>query len=306
MEFVILYFSGTGNTELIATEIQQRLIHKGYVADIVSIEDIEKLKQISFEDKIIGFGYPIYKYSYPDIFIELFPFLESIGESQQYFQFATYARFTGYALNDFSKRLQKIGYRLLAEGCFKSPSCGMEARKEESGFDWKTVMFFENDIHVKLDAFVNGIIHAQVKSSKSECTFRFPPKRIVRAVVKDVEKTNYPKLQIDKAKCTVCGLCAKKCPDHNLVKEKDHISILDQYECLHCLRCMNRCSANAIFFGARTKGDNRYTLETRNRLYEKATSGYHENYWDVFRETVLAWRKNTLKYWRKHRNKPEV
>lgn len=306
MEFVILYFSGTGNTELITKEIQCRLVHKGHVVDVVNIEDKDRLENISFHDKIIGFGYPIYKYSYPDILNTLFPFLKNIGNHHNYFQYATYARFTGYALTDFSKRMNKMGYRLIAESCFKAPSCGIEGRKDESSFDWESVMFFENDIHNKLDAFVDEILLGQVKHRKPEGVCQSPFNIIVRSVVKDVEKTNYPKLQIDKEKCTVCGLCAKKCPDHNLVKDKDHINILNQFECLHCLRCINHCPANAIIFGKLTIGNYRYTLTTRNRLYEKAASGYHEKYWDNFKEIILAWRKNTLKYWLKHRNNPEV
>ena len=306
MEFIILYFSGTGNTELIAKEIHRRLVCKGHVVDVVNIEDKERLKNLSFENKILGIGYPIYKYSYPSILSELFLFLKNIGNPQSYFQFASYARFTGYALTDFSKRMNKIGYRLIAESCFKAPSCGIEARKDESGFDWKSVMFFENDIHTKLDEFVDEILLGQVKGKKSEATCQLPVNRIVKSVVKDVERTNYPKLQIDKEKCMVCGLCVKKCPDHNLVKDKDHIEILDQYECLHCLRCINHCPANAIIFGKLTIGNNQYTLETRNRLYEKAASGYHEKYWDNFEEIIMAWRKNTLKYWIKHRTNPEI
>lgn len=306
MEFIIFYFSGTGNTELIAKEIQKRLVNKGHIVDVANIEDKERLENISFENKTLGFGFPIYKYSYPDILNDLFPLLERMGRHQKFFQFATYARFTGYALNDFSKRLSKIGYRLIAESCFKAPSCGIEARKEESCFNWESVMFFENNIHIKLDAFVDEILLSQVKNRKAECLCKMPYNQIVRSVVKDVEKTNYPKLQVNKEKCTVCGLCAKKCPDHNLVKKMDSIEILNQYECLHCLRCMNHCPANAIIFGKLTKGDERYTFETRNRLYEKAASGYHEKYWDNFESIILAWRKNTLKYWRKHRKNPEV
>lgn len=306
MEFAILFFSGTGNTELIAKEIQRRLEHKGYVADVVNLEDKERLERISFENKIIGIGYPIYKYSYPEILNELFPVLERIGNQQRYFQFATYARFEGYALKEFSGRLHKIGHQLIAEGLFKAPSCGIEARKDESGYDWESVMFFENDINHKLDALVEEILLAQVKSTKSEIMNQSPLKRIVKAVVKGVERTNYPKLQIDRDKCTVCGLCALKCPDHNLVNGGTHIEINNQYECLHCLRCINHCPANAIIFGKLTKGYNRYTLETRNRLFEKAASGHHEKYWDNYDEIRMEWRKTTLKYWRQHRKNPEV
>lgn len=222
-EFIIIYFSGTGNTQLISKEIQQGLIEKGHIVDIVNIEDKEKLKSISFQNKILGFGYPIYKYSYPDIFKELLVFLNDIGNHQQYFQFATYARFPGYALRDFSKAMSKMGYELIAESCFKAPSCGIEARKDQSSLDWESVMFFENDIHNTINGFIDDIQLAQTMPKNSQDRFQNPLSSIVKSVVKDVEKTNYPKLQIDKMKCRVCGLCAKECPDNNLLMDNGSI-----------------------------------------------------------------------------------
>jgi Fe-S-cluster-containing hydrogenase component 2 len=104
----------------------------------------------------------------------------------------------------------------------------------------------------------------------------------------------------------MCGLCARKCPDDNLINRDDYIEIVDDKHCLHCLRCMHHCTSNAINFGKLTQGNNRYTLKKRNDFFEKSSSGYKEKYWADFEKTREIWRKNTIKYWWKHRKSPEI
>lgn len=306
MQFIIFYFSGTGNTEIISEEIKKRLEIKNHNVELISIEDTVKIENVSLKNKIIGFGFPVYKFSYPDIFNNVLPIINRLGQNNKYFQFSTYARFTAESFYEFSKQLEKNTFNLITEESFKSPSCGISARKPESDFEYESVMFFEDDIHIKLDAFVDRILSSihtnSVKITHKHTVFS----KAKLKLVKDIERTKYPKMQIDKNVCSGCGLCARKCPDQNLVMMENHIKIHDEYTCLHCLRCMNHCPANAIIFGKLTVGENRYTLQLRNQLFKKAVSGYKEKYWKIFEEIRTQWRKNTLKYWWKHRKRPEI
>ena len=306
MEFIIFYFSGTGNSELISKELKKRFELEGNTVELVSIEDIEKIKKINFENKIIGFGYPVYKFTFPDNFLKIFPLLIEKSKNNKYFQFCTYARFTANTFYDFSKKIRNGKYTLIAEKSFKSPSNGISARKPDNDYEYKTVMFFEDDIVKKINDFVHQILkniegHKIIRQEKPNI---FASLRV--KTVKDIEITKYPKLQIDRDACKMCGLCAKKCPDENLVNQGDYIEIKDNKRCLHCLRCMHHCSSNAINFGKLTQGDNRYTLKKRNVFFEKSSSGYKEKYWENFERTRKLWRKNTIKYWWKHRKNPET
>ncbi|WP_075601692.1 EFR1 family ferrodoxin [Saccharicrinis aurantiacus] len=305
MEFIIIHFSGTGNTELISNKIKQRLERNNHRVDLISIEDIDMLKTIDFSDKVIGFGYPVYKFTFPDNYLKVFPVLQEKCRNNTCFQFCTYARFTADVFYDFSKKLKKLNFKLIGQKSFKSPSNGISARKPENDYEYENVMFFEDDITRKIDDFVIEILdningHRKIVQKKPHI---LAPLRL--KIVKDIEITKYPKLQIDTDACKNCGLCAKKCPDSNLVNQGDYIEIVDNKDCLHCLRCMHHCPSNAINFGKLTQGDNRYTIKKRNCFFEKSAGGHKERYWEDFDRTRAIWRKNTIKYWWKHRNKPE-
>lgn len=301
MQILIIYFSGTGNTRLITREIASRLRKNGNEVEIVSVENVEKLRELDFSNKIIGFGYPVYKFLYPDIFNRFFPLINNLGRNNKYFIFSTYTRFAANTFYYFSKKIDHRKFRLIADESFKCPSCGIAARKDANDFKYESVMFFEDNIKQKLDNFVDGIMDCCSLNN-----FEIRHKRnvfdvIKLPIIKDIEKTKYPKLEINSAKCSVCELCARKCPDNNLKIRADYIEIGNAYDCLHCLRCMNHCPQNAISFGNLTFGDNQYTLKTRDVLFEKAISGFKEKYWSNFNEIVKDWRKKTVKYWLKNR-----
>ena len=307
MEILILYFSGTGNSKLISQEIRKRLMQAGHSVELLSIEDTEKLEKASFENKVIGFGFPVYKFTYPDIFNKLFPLLNEKAHQNPVFLACTYARFTANVFYDFSKKLDRRKFRLVAASSFKSPSNGISARLPEDAYDYQTVMFFEDEIAQKLDAFTAKILHNLEQGED----FRLSPKHDLISplrlqIVKDIERTKYPKLQIDHAVCEGCGLCAAQCPDDNLKKIDGQIFVIDQYHCLHCLRCMNHCPQNAISFGKLTQGENRYTLKIRNELYKKAANGHKEPYWADFYQIRSKWRRKTIQYWLTHMRTPEL
>lgn len=306
MKIMIVYFSGTGNTELISKKIGEEFENKRHSVELVSLEDEYQLMNIDFSDKIIGFGFPVYKFTFPDLFLKYFKMINEKGQNNPCFLFSTYARFTAESFYEFAKRLDKKRFKLIAEKSFKSPSCGIAARKGEKDFEYESVMYFEDDIHLKIESFVKDIIYLSGKRNFSVKHSHNPLSTLRLKIVKDIERTKYPKLQIDTEVCSVCGLCAKKCPDNNLINRETHIEIADESHCLHCLRCMNHCQSNAIVFGKLSIGDNRYTLHKRNELYKKAASGYREKYWPDFEKIRIAWRKNTIKYWWSHRKNPEV
>jgi ferredoxin len=80
-------------------------------------------------------------------------------------------------------------------------------------------MFFEDGIVEKIKCFTEQISKnaGNMQEVKSKPMFMGGLKK---NVVAHIEITKYPKLHIDESKCTVCGICARHCPDNNLIHEK--------------------------------------------------------------------------------------
>ena len=299
-----MYFSGTGNTELISEKLSSKLKSRGHLVELVSIENLDKIKQISLHNKTVIIGFPVYKLTYPDILSETIEHLKSITEEIPLYLFSTYARFESNAINDFILDLNNRNVPIIGYKNFKSPSCGISARKDEDDYEYKTVMFFEDDIEDKLNKTVDEI----EESKPVKLDYRkYPPYYIRQKIVKNIELTKYPKLQINHENCKNCGICLTNCPEDNFYRCSNNIvNVKENKYCLHCLRCMNHCPVNAISFGKLTIGNNQYTKMKRDELFNNAVNGKKEIYWKNFDQTVNKWRRNTLSYWMKYWFRPEI
>lgn len=308
MNFAIIYFSGTGNTQLICRELQRRLENQQQCVELLSLEDPQAIESLDLTDKILGVFFPVYKFTYPDNFARLFPILEALqqraGQPLPYFTGCTYTRFSAASLHDFSQRLDPQAFRLIAQASFKCPSNGIASMQASDSYAYQSVMFFEDHISAKLAAFADEVLRKAAASTHPAQTPRGPwltPLRL--KIVADIERTRYPQLQIDPEKCSGCGLCARQCPQHNLSMVAGRVEIADAADCLHCLRCLHHCPTHAISFGDLTQGPQRYTLKTRDRLFERAKTGAETQYWQDFDKIRSRWRRDILRYWLTHRRR---
>ncbi|MCD4829597.1 MAG: EFR1 family ferrodoxin [Candidatus Cloacimonetes bacterium] len=308
MDYVLIYFSGTGNTKLISEEIQKRLEKKHHNVELISIESLDRIERLNLQKKVIGIGFPVYKFTYPDIMNKLFPLLKAKQEGRQedspFFLYCTYTRFDADSLHNFARKMEKLAFRLIVKASFKCPSNGIASMKSAESYEYSSVMFFEDNIADKLDQFADEIANNSAKYQNSDFRLKHTGKiydSIRLKIVEDIERTKYPRLRINQDLCNICGLCAAHCPETNLVNMGKKICIIDEFACLHCLRCMHHCPKYAISFGELTTGPQRYTIKVRNKLFDKAASGYKEKYWWDFNSIRKKWKQKTIKYWILHR-----
>ncbi len=301
MKAFIVYFSGTGNTEMVANEVVSALKAEAWDAEAISVENLDnRSRDFNFRLRtmdMLGFGFPVYKLDYPQIMEKIFPFLENLMPSgKPFFVFATYSRFASSSLVSFASKMKLSKsaeddrpHIPVAMRAFKCPSNGIASLKKTNQRAYKAVMYFEPQIVNHIHDFVNEILSGYKSFCKDRSGLNQTGGNISisrKRFVDKIEKSCYPLLYVDAGLCVGCGLCAKRCPENNLimrpVTESSPVAeALDAEGCLHCLRCMHICPKKAISFGPRANGPLRYTPKVRKKLYagaaEKSTEGTEKN-----------------------------
>ncbi|KLU59006.1 flavodoxin [Peptococcaceae bacterium CEB3] len=107
MKVLVLYFSGTGNTEYVAKYLQKRLLGPLRQIELRSTENTLPEKTAEFDLLIIGF--PIYAGAPPEFFGQYLKLLPTVNQ-KGVFVFCTRAMFAGHAIKDVYELLEHKGY----------------------------------------------------------------------------------------------------------------------------------------------------------------------------------------------------
>ncbi|MFR7872484.1 EFR1 family ferrodoxin [Peptoniphilus grossensis] len=231
----LIYFSGTGNTKLIANRIAENL-----KIQIINIENNYNFEKLFSEIETLIIMYPVY-YSTPPIIIREFlnKYRENL-ENKNIMSLVTQMCFSGdgaYVIRDYLPKSANLIY-----------SRHIDMPSNISNLP--ILPFFENFL-------INFKIHHALKKSdkisieikngnlKTQGNTNFGNKmglsQRIGGLEKESEKRN--NLWIDDT-CIACGLCVKNCPVNNLFIENKIAH--SKGSCIFCTRCENICSKKSI------------------------------------------------------------
>ncbi len=271
MRILIAYFSGTGNTRLVADAILERLEKHGYTGET---RPVEKIRAADIDADVLGVGFPSYGLCYPRIFEPFFGNLPGKEGPAAAFVFSTHAWSSGDSLTCAAERLREKGYMTVARQSFKCPSNGARTFFAPDHFMYRKMVRFEKGILQKIRKFGDQV-HERVEAFR-ENPFHDPGrKRWINKLTGFVathlmEKRLYKDFKVIKNRCIGCGRCVKECPDENLEMQEGKAEFLRGNDCLRCMRCIGICPVNAILFGERSRGKGRYTPAFRDELFQEA------------------------------------
>jgi len=265
MKLLILYFSGTGNTDYIARYIEKKLQIHSQIMDI-SLLTIENCSPDELKDyDIICFGFPVFELNSPEIVKSFLTNLSPI-QNRGVFIFCTMGLWGGNAIRKISKPFQKKGYYFLGSQSVVMPGTDGLAMLDKKSKYVKKALEKDYNRFPKLDKFTTRIIDIANRLSSGEKIEELsinPPFKIAATIIGPpfhllyLILVNFMKKKFYATKdCTFCEVCVKNCPVQNISIVDEEIIFGDQ--CIMCLRCIHQCPAEAIQIGKLTLGKFRW------------------------------------------------
>lgn len=235
MNVLIVYFSGTGNTEAIAHGYERAIIKAGH--DVIS-SSIENLGEIPEHDLLIVGG-PIYAGNMPDKLINWIR--TKIPATEFHKKAIVYSTSAGQlnanGVKSIGKKLIKKGYSLMDAHTFDMPR-NFYIDKYDPTPEAIQKQQFENAAADILKSVSKIDLETVVDMTESVVMIDMLAD-LFRLMAKSLGKS----FQITE-KCIGCGKCEKNCPQQNInYKEKRYSN-----KCMMCTRCIHNCPVNAIAY----------------------------------------------------------
>lgn len=224
---MLFYFTGTGNCLYVAKKIEEQPI---------SIPQIMKQDQLSFEDETIGIVAPVYGHEVPDMVKD---FMRKAKFKTKYFyMILTYGNRHGGA--------SELAYQLCQE-------CGIDVQYINvmimvdnflPGFDMNEQMALDKQEDQQIQQIISDIQQRVEKISEVTDTDRQAHQQFLARKAK-MPADAFKNLYFVNDQCIACGICTKVCPAGciRLIDGKVHY---ETEKCQSCMACVHNCPRKAI------------------------------------------------------------
>jgi len=270
--FLILYFSGTGNTDYVARQVYERILHFGHACVIKSVDWIwaragrgpgrrgneqelaRHLAELNNGVTDLVLAYPTYASDVPRPLAEILPLLPDV-DGVRMSVVATYALAGGDGCDVPERVLRPKGYKTFVTGYVKMPN----------NFKLPPVNHPEIENGAKLDHFhrssareideivghlIDGHRHTEGRGLGARLlgfSQRATEQMMAGAIARHMFAT---------AACVKCRLCESTCPMGNITFTHEYPEFADR--CCSCLRCYHSCPAEAIQVTDKTRDTDKY------------------------------------------------
>lgn len=238
----IYYFSGTGNTEIVAEMLKEAFVRHECHADLIRIEDvmkndmridIERYDLIGIGCQVIGYGVPKLVYD----FIRLLP----QGNWKATFVFRTAGGVAPMNFNASKPMLRKLhrkGYSPYYERVLSISSNWIVK------FDDAVIRQLYKATKEKTGLMCNDLLRGERRIYQTGIGMKFKM-TFIRAIASKLFRFMGKDYGVSKA-CTHCNLCVKTCPSANIRMKNGKVKF--GLNCNCCMRCLYLCPKEAIHF----------------------------------------------------------
>lgn len=264
MGTTIFYFTGTGNSLMVARDLAKEI--EG--TRLVSIAQAIKETEILISDDCIGFIFPTYNASFPLIVRDFIKRL-SLDSSIYIFTVCTLGAEiidASLILEPFSKLIAEQGGKLALGRKIPLPTNHIETKNPPDSSKQEKMFQSEKQKIKEIAKIIKSRQLKGVERNYSRILFKLIKPIAFRIVgvetySKRLEKyNNAAKKFYTNDRCVHCGICKLVCPVNNIELVKKSPNWLDH--CQQCMACIEWCPQKAIEIGKHTASKKRYTNPT--------------------------------------------
>jgi NAD-dependent dihydropyrimidine dehydrogenase PreA subunit len=233
---LLIVFSGTGNTLLVARLIGEQFSLAGWQADIVDITKAPDAAPGAYD--LIGFGYPVYAFNAPAYFLSYIKRLELRGKTTFVFKTSGEPTFPNNASSWSVLKLLK-NCHVLGDYHFLMP--------------YNIIFKFPRSLAVQMYRAAQKI-SAELVRDVIAGKGSFLPITIIGILISILFKIQAPGARlnglfysVNRKKCIRCGQCIRECPTKNITLKNRRFRFGSR--CLMCMRCSFFCPADAVRIG---------------------------------------------------------
>lgn len=239
-KIILYYFSGTGNTLLVARKIQETFQSQAYEVELRKIIKVIQEREVDLPDDChIGIVVPV---ALQSTFPIVWDFVEKLpsGKNRKIFLADTMEAYSGGIVGPMKKILQKKGYQCIGACEFKMASSMQKSSQK-----------IENDKKKNKEALPQAEAYVYALISEKTKWKRIP---ILSDAMRSISKgkliwiKNSEGIHTEDDLCIQCKLCEKNCPMQAIHFENNHM-IINHKICISCMRCANYCPKHAIMLG---------------------------------------------------------
>jgi len=249
MSASIYYFSGTGNSLIVARDIAEKTEGK-----IIPIKSTLNMQLVESRSEAIGIVFPAYYMRMPRIVESFINKLNNI-EKKYIFSIVTVGGIAGNVLTRLSTAINQRGGTLSAGFIVRMPANYIDSADAVPKLLQKRMFKKWKAKSEKISLIVNNRIQYKLEKFNPIATFLFSgyiEKSCLEGnYVPDIDRNFW----VDE-KCTECGICIKICPVDNIIMNEG--KPFWKSKCEKCLACIQWCPEQSIQFGKSTLTRKRY------------------------------------------------